>query len=299
MTNTTATATAQKMPATANVMPIPGDSLQQYLAEVRRIPLLTVEEERALGERLHKQGDIEAAQKLVLSHLRFVVHIARGYRGYGLPMSDLIQEGNIGLMKAVKRFDPDHKVRLVTFAVHWIRAEIHEYILKNWRIVKVATTKAQRKLFFKMRQMKETLGWLTHEETHAIAEELNVPASEVRTMESRIYGQDMGLDAPAFDRHDEDGGGNSLEQILIDPDQVSLEEMAEHRDEQDRIEQVGQALDDLDSRSRDIITRRWLQEPKATLQTLAEEYNVSAERIRQIENAAIKKLRLALPQPAA
>jgi len=298
MTTKTSAHTAS-LPMTANVMPVPGDSLQQYLAEVRRIPMLTVEEERTLGQRLKQKGDIEAAQKLVLSHLRFVVHIARGYRGYGLPVSDLIQEGNIGLMKAVKRFDPDHKVRLVTFAVHWIRAEIHEYILKNWRIVKVATTKAQRKLFFKMRQMKETLGWLSQDETNAIAKELNVPASEVQTMESRIYGQDLGLDAPAYDRNDDEAGGNSLEQVLMDPEQESLEEMAEQRDEQSRIEQVGQALDDLDIRSRDIITRRWLQEPKATLQTLADEYQVSAERIRQIENAAIKKLRTALPQLAA
>ncbi|MGC8698200.1 MAG: RNA polymerase factor sigma-32, partial [Halothiobacillus sp.] len=167
--------------------PVIGDSLQQYLAEVRRIPLLTVEEEQQLAEQLKTTGDIKAAQALIMAHLRFVVHIARGYRGYGLPLSDLIQEGNIGLMKAVKRFEPEQKVRLVTFAVHWIRAEIHEYILKNWRIVKIATTKAQRKLFFKMRQMKNGLGWLTAEETRAIAAELNVPEREVVTMESRLY----------------------------------------------------------------------------------------------------------------
>ena len=278
-------------------MPVPGDSLQRYLAEVRRIPLLSADEEQTLGQKLKRDGNIEAAQKLVMSHLRFVVHIARGYRGYGLPLADLVQEGNIGLMKAVKRFDPDHKVRLVTFAVHWIRAEIHEYILKNWRIVKIATTKAQRKLFFKMRQMKESLGWLNHEEAKAIASELNVSEAEVQTMESRLYGQDMALDSPAHDRGDDDRGGQSLEQILMDPNQISVEDLAAQRDEDDRIGQMGDALNALDSRSRDILVRRWLQEPKATLQTLADEYEVSAERVRQIENAAIKKLKTALPAP--
>lgn len=277
-------------------LPVVGDSLQQYLAEVRRIPLLTAEEEMHLATELKAQGNIEAAQKLIMAHLRFVVHIARGYRGYGLPLADLIQEGNIGLMKAVKRFEPEQKVRLVTFAVHWIRAEIHEYILKNWRIVKIATTKAQRKLFFKMRAMKNGLGWLTAEETRAIAAELNVPEREVVTMESRLYSQDVALDAPAFD-HDGEQEGPSYAQMLIDPNQVSAEDITAQRDEDDRIHAMTTALSSLDARSRDILERRWLHEPKATLQTLAAEYQVSAERVRQIETAALKKLKLALPAP--
>ena len=284
-------------PSAGMTMPVIGDSLSQYLNEVRRLPVISVEEEQALGRRLKETGDIEAAQKLVLGHLRFVVHVARGYRGYGLPLADLIQEGNIGLMKAVKRFDPDQKVRLVTFAVHWIRAEIHEYILKNWRIVKVATTKAQRKLFFKMRQMKNSIGWLSKAEAEAVAEELDVPEREVMTMEARLYGRDMGLDTPAYDGS-EDGDGPSYEQILIDQDALSVEDIASQRDEDDRVEAMNAALSTLDDRSRDILSRRWLDEPKATLQTLADEYGVSAERIRQIETAALKKLRTALPQPA-
>ncbi|MHB1230777.1 MAG: RNA polymerase sigma factor RpoH [Halothiobacillus sp.] len=276
--------------------PVIGDSLQQYLAEVRRIPLLTVEEEQQLAEQLKASGDIKAAQALIMAHLRFVVHIARGYRGYGLPLSDLIQEGNIGLMKAVKRFEPEQKVRLVTFAVHWIRAEIHEYILKNWRIVKIATTKAQRKLFFKMRQMKSGLGWLTAEETRAIAAELNVPEREVVTMESRLYSQDIAIDTPLYD-NDQEGSGPSYEQILVDQHQVSVEDVTAQRDEDDRLSAMSHALTALDARSRDILERRWLSEPKATLQTLADEYQVSAERVRQIENAALKKLKTALPAP--
>ncbi|MFW6323224.1 MAG: RNA polymerase factor sigma-32, partial [Guyparkeria sp.] len=241
-------------PTAGVTMPVIGDSLSQYLNEVRRLPVLTVEEEQSLGRRLKETGDIEAAQKLVLGHLRFVVHIARGYRGYGLPLADLIQEGNIGLMKAVKRFDPDQKVRLVTFAVHWIRAEIHEYILKNWRIVKVATTKAQRKLFFKMRQMKNSIGWLSKSEAEAVAEELDVPEREVMTMEARLYGRDMGLDSPAYDGSG-DGEGPSYEQILIDQDALSVEDIASQRDDDDRVEAMTAALSTLDERSRDILTR--------------------------------------------
>ncbi|ANJ66854.1 RNA polymerase factor sigma-32 [Halothiobacillus diazotrophicus] len=282
--------------AVARTMPVIGDSLQQYLAEVRRIPLLTPEEEQNLAERLKDTGDIKAAQALIMAHLRFVVHIARGYRGYGLPLADLIQEGNIGLMKAVKRFEPEQKVRLVTFAVHWIRAEIHEYILKNWRIVKIATTKAQRKLFFKMRQMKGSLGWLTAEETRAIAAELNVPEREVVTMESRLYTHDVALDAPVHD-YDDEGNGPSYEQTLIDHNQISVEDLTAQRDEDVRVNAMSQALSSLDPRSRDILERRWLSEPKATLQALADEYQVSAERVRQIENAALKKLKMALPAP--
>ena len=296
--NQITTNTPRAMPRAAGMtMPVMGDSLSQYLSEVRRLPVLSVEEEQTLARRLKESGDIEAAQQLVLGHLRFVVHVARGYRGYGLPLSDLIQEGNIGLMKAVKRFDPDQKVRLVTFAVHWIRAEIHEYILKNWRIVKVATTKAQRKLFFKMRQMKNSIGWLSKAEAESVAEELDVPEREVMTMEARLYGRDMGLDTPAYDGS-EDGDGPSYEQVLVDQDALSVEDVAAQRDEDDRVSAMNEALSTLDDRSRDILSRRWLDEPKATLQTLADEYGVSAERIRQIETAALKKLRTALPQPA-
>ncbi len=290
-------ALSAQAPSAGMTMPVIGDSLSQYLNEVRRLPVISVEEEQTLGRRLKETGDIEAAQKLVLGHLRFVVHVARGYRGYGLPLADLIQEGNIGLMKAVKRFDPDQKVRLVTFAVHWIRAEIHEYILKNWRIVKVATTKAQRKLFFKMRQMKNSIGWLSKSEAEAMAEELDVPEREVMTMEARLYGRDMGLDTPAYDGS-EDGDGPSYEQVMVDQDALSVEDIASQRDDNDRVEAMTAALSTLDDRSRDILSRRWLDEPKATLQTLADEYGVSAERIRQIETAALKKLRTALPQPA-
>ena len=294
MTNSKARAMA---PTAGMTMPVMGDSLSQYLSEVRRLPVLSVEEEQTLARRLKESGDIEAAQKLVLGHLRFVVHVARGYRGYGLPLADLIQEGNIGLMKAVKRFDPEQKVRLVTFAVHWIRAEIHEYILKNWRIVKVATTKAQRKLFFKMRQMKNSIGWLSKSEAESVAQELDVPEREVMTMEARLYGRDMGLDSPAYDGNDE-SEGPSYEQILVDQEQLSVEDIASQRDENERVDAMNRALSSLDDRSRDVLTRRWLDEPKATLQTLADEYGVSAERIRQIETAALKKLRTALPQPA-
>lgn len=278
-------------------LPLPTSSEEAYIQAVNQIPVLNADEEYVLAWRCHYENDLDAARQLVLSHLRFVVHIARGYRGYGLPLGDLIQEGNIGLMKAVKRFDPSVGVRLVSFAVHWIRAEIHEYILKNWRIVKVATTKAQRKLFFKMRQMKNSLGWLTKSEAEAVAEELDVPEREVMTMEARLYGRDMGLDSPAYDGSDE-SDGPSYEQILVDQDALSVEDIASQRDEDERVEAMTTALATLDGRSRDILTRRWLDEPKATLQTLADEYGVSAERIRQIESAALKKLRTALPQPA-
>ncbi|MFA7521749.1 MAG: RNA polymerase sigma factor RpoH [Halothiobacillaceae bacterium] len=285
-------------PRTASMtMPVMGDSLSQYLSEVRRIPMLNAEEEQTLARRLQESGDLEAAQHLVLGHLRFVVHVARSYRGYGLPLADLIQEGNIGLMKAVKRFDPDREVRLVTFAVYWIRAEIHEYILKNWRIVKVATTKAQRKLFFRMRQMRGALGWLNKAEAEAIAEELDVPEREVMTMEARLYGRDMGIDSPAYNGDDENEGP-SYEQVLVDQDQLSVEDIAAQRDEDEQVDAMTEALSTLDDRSRDILNRRWLNEPKATLQTLADEYGVSAERIRQVEAAALKKLRTALPQLA-
>ncbi|HSH84510.1 MAG TPA: RNA polymerase sigma factor RpoH [Guyparkeria sp.] len=285
-------------PRTASMtMPVMGDSLSQYLSEVRRIPMLNAEEEQTLARRLQESGDLEAAQHLVLGHLRFVVHVARSYRGYGLPLADLIQEGNIGLMKAVKRFDPDREVRLVTFAVYWIRAEIQEYILKNWRIVKVATTKAQRKLFFRMRQMRGALGWLNKAEAEAIAEELDVPEREVMTMEARLYGRDMGIDSPAYNGDDENEGP-SYEQVLVDQDQLSVEDIAAQRDEDEQVDAMTEALSTLDDRSRDILNRRWLNEPKATLQTLADEYGVSAERIRQVEAAALKKLRTALPQLA-
>jgi RNA polymerase sigma-32 factor len=275
----------------AHNLPIPSalGSIDAYIAAVNRIPVLAVEDERALARRYREEDDLDAARALVMSHLRFVVHVARGYSGYGLPLADLIQEGNIGLMKAVKRFDPEQGVRLVSFAVHWIRAEIHEFILRNWRIVKVATTKAQRKLFFNLRRAKKRLGWLSHEEVQAVAKDLNVPAETVLEMESRLSGQDIAFDAAGDD--DEDDARPApvayLEAHNADPMAHAIAD-----DQNDyQLERLELGLEGLDARSRDIIQRRWLNEPKATLQELADEYGVSAERIRQIESAAMKKMR--------
>ena len=276
----------------ANNLPIPSalGSLDAYIGAVIRIPVLTVEEEQELGQRLVDDQDLSAARSLVLSHLRFVVHVARGYNGYGLQMADLIQEGNIGLMKAVKRFDPSHGVRLVSFAVHWIRAEMHEFILKNWRIVKVATTKAQRKLFFNLRKSKKRLGWLNHAEVQAVARDLNVPEAEVLEMESRLSGRDIGFDAPTDDNDDRPPAPTAyLIAAEADPAQAYA-----RQDEQDsQLDLLQQGLAKLDARSRDIIRRRWLNddESKVTLQELADEYGVSAERIRQIEANAMKKMK--------
>ena len=276
----------------ASNLPIPSalGSLEAYIGAVNRVPVLTVEDEQALAHRFRDEEDLGAARELVMAHLRFVVHVARGYQGYGLGIGDLIQEGNIGLMKAVKRFDPNQGVRLVSFAVHWIRAEMHEFILKNWRIVKVATTKAQRKLFFNLRKSKKRLGWMNDAEVTAVAKDLNVSKREVLEMESRLSGRDIGFDAPTDE--DDDHAPPSPAMYLIDSsDDPSLAyERADSVDNQ--LELLRDGLAELDARSRDIIKRRWLDdENKATLQELADEYGVSAERIRQIEANALKKMK--------
>ena len=266
----------------------PLGSLDAYLERVGRIPVLSREEERALAERFRSQGDLDAARQLVLSHLRFVVHIARGYSGYGLPVGDLIQEGNVGLMKAVKRFDPTLNVRLVSFAVHWIRAEIHEYVLRNWRLVKIATTKAQRKLFFNLRRMKKNLTWLSAEETAAVARDLGVTESEVTEMEKRLAARDLSFD-PTPESDDEETYSPAAYLPAPDADPATAVEDAES--EQDTSTRLKDALARLDARSRDIVERRWVSDGKATLHELAEKYGVSAERIRQIEASALGKLR--------
>ena len=271
----------------------PVGSLDAYIQTVHGIPVLDEKTERELALRFHDQQDLEAARKLVLHHLRFVVHVARGYLGYGLPLGDLIQEGNIGLMKAVKRFDPHVGVRLVSFAVHWIKAEMHEYILKNWRIVKVATTKAQRKLFFNLRKSKKRLGWMNAAEVNAVAKDLGVTPEEVMEMESRLAGQDIGFDLTP-ESEDEDGSSVAPVTYLADAD-ADPAEAVEQEDFESRSEaRLEHALTGLDDRSRHILQRRWLDEDKATLQELADLYKVSAERIRQLENNAIKKLRTAM-----
>jgi len=273
----------------ANNLPIPSalGSLDAYISAVNRVPVLTVEDEQALARQFRDEEDLDAAKALVVSHLRFVVHVARGYQGYGLGMGDLIQEGNIGLMKAVKRFDPDQGVRLVSFAVHWVRAEMHEFILRNWRIVKVATTKAQRKLFFNLRKSKKRLGWMNDAEVTAVAKDLNVSKREVLEMESRLSGRDIGFDAP----DDNDDAPPSPVAYLRDgsDDPAMAYERESHED--DQLELLRDGLSSLDQRSRDILKRRFLGEPKATLQELADEYGVSAERIRQVEANALKKMR--------
>ena len=276
----------------ANNLPIPSaiGSLEAYVGAVHQIPVLSVEDEQRLARRLREHNDLQAAQELILSHLRFVVHVARGYSGYGLPLGDLVQEGNIGLMKAVKRFDPDVGVRLVSFAVHWIRAEMHEFIIKNWRIVKVATTKAQRKLFFNLRKSKTRLGWLNAEEVRVVARDLNVSEREVLEMESRLSGRDVGFDLP--DDADEDHGPPAPASYLMagEADPAAAYEAADS--EADQLEVLREGMASLDARSRDIIKRRWLDpESKVTLQELADEYGVSAERIRQVEANALKKMK--------
>jgi len=285
--------------ATATLMPrqdltvSPVGSLDAYIQTVHGIPVLTPQQEKELAVRFHDEQDVEAARQLVLHHLRFVVHVARGYLGYGLPLGDLIQEGNIGLMKAVKRFDPDVGVRLVSFAVHWIKAEMHEYILKNWRIVKVATTKAQRKLFFNLRKSKKRLGWLNAAEVKAVAKDLGVTPEEVMEMESRLAGQDIGFDLTA-ESEDEDSASVAPVTYLAD-ESADPAESIEREDYETRSEaRLGHALTGLDERSRHILQRRWLDEEKATLQELADKYHISAERVRQLENNAIRKLRTAM-----
>jgi alternative sigma factor RpoH len=268
----------------------PIGSFDAYVDVVSRIPVLSREDEQELARRYHGDGDLDAARQLVMSHLRFVLHIARGYSGYGLPLGDLVQEGNVGLMKAVKRFDPTVGVRLVSFAVHWIRAEIHEYVLRNWRLVKVATTKAQRKLFFNLRKYKRNLGWLSAEETRAVARDLGVSEQDVTEMERRLSSRDVSYD-PAPEAEDDENASYSPAAYLpaADADPAIAVENAEWDD--DVSDRVAFAMTQLDDRSRAIVQARWMNEPKATLHDLADQFGVSAERIRQIEANAIKKLK--------
>ncbi len=276
----------------ANNLPIPSalGSLDAYIGAVHQIPVLTVEDEQSLARRFRDGEDLDAARELVHSHLRFVVHVARGYNGYGLQLGDLIQEGNIGLMKAVKRFDPEMGVRLVSFAVHWIRAEMHEFILKNWRIVKVATTKAQRKLFFNLRKSKTRLGWMNDAEVTAVAADLKVSKREVLEMESRLSGRDIGFDAPSDDDDDHSPPSPGAYLTTADEDPSQAYERADT--DGNKLELLREGMAGLDKRSRDIVMRRWLDDDnKITLQELADEYGVSAERIRQIEANALKKMK--------
>jgi RNA polymerase sigma-32 factor len=268
---------------------LPTGSIESYISSVNQVPILSLEEEQVLARRLRDENDIEAARRLVMSHLRFVVKIARGYSGYGLSQADLIQEGNVGLMKAVKRFDPEVGVRLVSFAVHWVRAEMHEYILKNWRIVKIATTKAQRKLFFNLRSSKKRLGWLNQNEVNEVAETLGVKPSDVLEMEKRMSNYDASFDGLVDDDDDESTYSPSyyLENKSAGPEEII--ETAQLDEESENA--LFNAIAVLDDRSKDIIAKRWLAEDKATLHELAAVYDVSAERIRQIENNAMKKLR--------
>ena len=271
---------------------VPGANLAAYVQAVSAIPMLSVEREKELAEALYYSENVEAARELVMSHLRFVVHIARSYSGYGLAEADLIQEGNVGLMKAVKRFNPEKGVRLVSFAVHWIKAEMHEYILKNWRIVKVATTKAQRKLFFNLRSAKKTLAWLSAQEAQSVADDLGVDVKEVHRMEGRLSSRDVGFDGPVG-ADDEDSW--QAPQYFLEDHSGDPSELLEKSDWQESSEnQLHAALADLDERSRDILAQRWLAEKKATLHELADHYGVSAERIRQLEQNAMKKLRTAI-----
>jgi RNA polymerase sigma-32 factor len=274
------------------LVPAGTGSLDSYIQEVNKIPVLTFEFEQELARRFRDDEEIEAARRMVLAHLRFVVHVAKGYTGYGLALGDLIQEGNIGLMKAVKRFDPDHGVRLVSFAVHWIRAEMHEFILRNWRIVKVATTKAQRKLFFNLRKSKKRLGWLNYEEVHAVAEALGVKPEVVLEMESRLSGQDVGFDLPpnADDEIPYVAPVAYLESKSRDPELEA--ESSDWTNHNNTLLYAG--LDELDERSQDIIRSRWLQDDKMTLQQLADRYGISAERIRQLEANALRKMRASI-----
>jgi len=265
------------------------ESLSAYISAVNDIPILTVEEEKSLARNVQNTQDIESAQRLVMSHLRFVVHVARGYGGYGLSQGDLIQEGNIGLMKAVKRFDPTKGVRLVSFAVHWIKAEMHEFILKNWRIVKIATTKAQRKLFFNLRRKKKRLGWFSDAEVQAVAKDLGVTKKDVLQMEARLSYQDNTYDASEED--DDDclipSPSSYIKSQEVEPEQALIDNRTNNTQTKD----LHGALALLDERSKDIVAKRWLTDDKSTLQELANEYGVSAERIRQLENNAMKKLR--------
>jgi RNA polymerase sigma-32 factor len=286
------TGTALTLPNPSLVLSGPLGSLEAYVERVSGIPMLGRDDEFALARRFREHQDLDAARDLVLSHLRFVVHIARGYTGYGLPVADLIQEGNVGLMKAVKRFDPGMGVRLVSFAVHWIRAEIHEYVIRNWRLVRIATTKAQRKLFFNLRRMKKNLAWLSDEETEAVAGELGVEPREVREMEQRLSARDLSFD-PAPDADDEETVV-SPSLYLPSPESDPAAIIEQNQWDGEVAGSLATALESLDERSRTIIRARWLAEDKKTLQDLADDYGVSAERIRQIESAAMQKLRVAM-----
>ena len=274
----------------ALALPLATGNLDQYIRAAFAVPVLSKEEEHSLALRLRDEQDLDAAAQLVMSHLRFVVRIARGYNGYGLPLGDLIQEGNIGLMKAVKRFDPDVGVRLVSFAFHWVRAEIHEFVLRNWRIVKVATTKAQRKLFFNLRSKKKRLGWMNREEVNAVAEDLGVKPEVVLEMESRLSGHDIGFD-PLDSEEDEDGHHFSPAGYLTDESNDPALTVEQHDWNSQSADNLAVALETLDERSRLILEERWLTEDKATLHELAARFDVSAERIRQIEKNAINKLK--------
>ncbi|CDL86705.1 RNA polymerase sigma factor RpoH [Xenorhabdus cabanillasii] len=272
---------------------VPQGSLEGYIRASNAYPMLSAEEEKELAERLHYQGDLDAAKQLILSHLRFVVHVARSYAGYGLPQADLIQEGNIGLMKAVRRFNPEVGVRLVSFAVHWIKAEIHEYVLRNWRIVKVATTKAQRKLFFNLRKAKQRLGWFNQDEVELVAKELGVTSKDVLEMESRMSAQDMAFDMSS----DDDSNDSQPAPVLFLQDKASdfADGIEEDNWENHAADKLSVAMEKLDERSQDIIRSRWLDDDnKSTLQELADKYGVSAERVRQLEKNAMKKLRMAI-----
>jgi len=265
-------------------------NLDAYIRQINGIPVLTAEEERELALRLETQNDLEAAQQLIMSNLRFVVKIARGYSGYGLPLADLIQEGNIGLMKAVKRFSTTHEVRLISYAVHWIKSEIHEFVLRNWRIVKVATTKPQRKLFFKLRSSKQRLGWFSKDEVDDVANTLGVKPETVLEMESRLSGSDVTFDPPTNDNDDEQ---HFTPAAYLTDDSADPSYQLEHDDTRSQeLSLMADSLKTLDERSQDIINRRWLNEDKATLHELADEYKVSAERIRQIEKNALNKMRI-------
>jgi RNA polymerase sigma-32 factor len=272
-----------------NLLAGPLGSFEAYADRISRIPVLDREQEQNLATRFRRDNDLDAARELVMSHLRFVLHIARGYAGYGLPIGDLVQEGNVGLMKAVKRYDPEQGVRLVSFAVHWIRAEIHDYVLRNWRLVKIATTKAQRKLFFNLRRMKKNLGWLTQAETQAVARDLGVSTREVTEMEQRLAARDMSFDPAPETESEERQYGPA--QFLPAPGSDPAEQAETSEWDSDVRQRLAAAVADLDARSQDIVRRRWLTEEKPTLHELADEYGVSAERIRQIEAAAVKKLR--------
>jgi len=267
----------------------PGGDLQAYINSVHSIGVLSSEEEKKLAEDLYYRNDLDAARKLVLAHLRFVIYVAKTYSGYGLPEADLIQEGNVGLMKAIRKFNPEMGVRLVSFAVHWIKAEIHEYVLKNWKIVKIATTKPQRKLFFNLRSKKKGLGWLTEEEVESMAKDLGVKPSEVREMEKRLSGNDMPFD-PLADS-DDDEASYSPSQYLEDEDANPADIFAKESLDEANTSQLYEAINQLDDRSRDILQDRWLAEEKLTLHELAEKYDISAERVRQIEKNAMKKVK--------